>query len=282
MYKILSRKIEKVDKTRALQWLELNTFESQRALRESHVSYLAKKMVRDEFRTGEIAFATFPDKTSYLMNGQHVLHAIIKSGKVVENFVELFTCDDTEDLSRLFRQYDCNPIRTINDMVKVEVDVLGLGWPYRIANLIVGAIFRLEKKTSSTNRNIKVDSLRRHLPEGHFIVGLFGGRDSGRILSKIPIVAAIIQTWKKDQEDSFDFWKGVKDGEMLKKDMPQWKLREFLIRTTFNRGSVGSYQYKNASAKEIQCRCVIAWNAYRRGKSTNLKYHLDKPIPAAI
>ena len=282
MYKALSRKIEKVEKEKALEWLKFNTFESQRALRESHVLYLTRKMLRDEFRTGEIAFATLPDKTTYLMNGQHVLHAIVKSGEVIENFVEWFSCDDKEDLSRLFRQYDCNPIRSIHDMVKVEVDALGLDWPYRIASLIVGAIFKLEKRKSTTNRNIKVDLLKHHLPEGYFVVSLFGGSEKNRILSKIPIVMTIIQTWQKDPDESFKFWKSVRDGEMLKKDMPQWKLREFLLNATLRGGTSQGYQYRKASTKEIHHRCVVAWNAYRRGITTNLKYYAEKSIPKII
>jgi len=281
MFKIQSRKIETVTRSTAAELLTFNNYQSQRNLRQHNVNYLAEKMKSGEFRTAEIALAAMPDGTVYLMNGQHVLHAAIESKTGIKALIERFACETEEDLSHLFRQYDCTPIRSLRDMVKVEVDALKLGWPYKTGALVVGALFALSGMGNNTNRTIRVELLKDHQKDGNFVNSILTGAKEGQILERVPVVASMIETYRKNAKDAETFWCSVRDGEMLTREMPAWRLRAFLIDSMRPRRSLRK-DYRAASAREIRHRCILAWNAFRKGESTRLTYRAGKPLPKVV
>ena len=62
------------------------------------------------------------------------------------------------------------------------------------------------------------------------------------------------------------------------------KLRNYLMDTVTGRGQSfnGSARSDISSNREVYVKCIHAWNAYRRGKNTDLKYHAQSPIPKAV
>lgn len=72
----------------------------------------------------------------------------------------------------------------------------------------------------------------------------------------------------------------VRDGEGLKRSMPAFRLREYLL--TVNVGSKGRAYKRLVTSREMLAKSITAWNAYRRGESTELKYYNEKPIPKAV
>lgn len=285
-----------------------NNYPAQRVPRPVHVDELAAKMVDGRFHEGRICLATLDDgdsKTTHLLDGQHVCLACIKSGTTVQIRLYKPTCDEEIDLATLFKQFE-NQARSISDFNNAEAIALGVGWQNWIVNLIVGAAafdrvptLRMsnssgdaggKKKAGVTEftKERKSQLLREYLREGMFVnkimTSLPGNGDVARSihvrhLRKVPVVYAMIKTWAKNQKDAETFWMRVRDGEQLTKDMPEMKLREFLIQiNSIHAGS--QYSYRKATNHELIYRCVNAWNAFRTNQPTNLRYYFDKPIPS--
>jgi hypothetical protein len=79
------------------------------------------------------------------------------------------------------------------------------------------------------------------------------------------------------------FWKQVRDGEGLTRSMPSHKFREYLMTHNYGvgRGTQGAPGHV-VSFHEMVSKGVTAWNAFRKGKTTDLKYFPGKPIPEAL
>jgi len=277
MYSLKSRDIITITPGTAEELRKLEVLEYQRPLRTRHVRFLAEKMRKGEFRTGNIAVAIKSDGSDgqILMNGQHQIEAVIQSGIPIEVFQEVFLCKTEDDLSKLFRQFDNTPIRSIADMTRVELGILQVDWTPQVASLLVGALFFLSGKDANTPREKKVEALREDVPVGNFIQYVSTGANNCAILKRAPVVAAMISSWKKNKEDARKFWISVRDGEKLDKEMPAYVLRNFLINCNMKYGSI----YRRPTAKEIYSRCAHAWNAYRQGRTTKLAYHSSAPLP---
>lgn len=41
----------------------------------------------------------------------------------------------------------------------------------------------------------------------------------------------------------------------------------------------GTMSLEVATKKEMHVKCIVAWNAWRTGDITSLRYYADKPIP---
>jgi len=286
MYEKVSHKTMKLTPSLAERLLIINNFESQRPLRAKKINELAN-IIRDGlFLVGEIGVATLMYKQGerVLMNGQHQCSACIQVNKAIDVVHEEYICPEPEDASLLFRQFDNAGIRQLKDKVRVEMDSLGLEWSSKVGSLVVAAISY--DKTISANQ--KIELLKHHQDFGEFLYKLIGAKDNGRSITfdaahmrRVPVVYSMLQTFGKNREQSEDFWAQIRDGEGLKRSMPTYKLRNYLLTHNygFGRGALG---IKTASFHEMISKCITAWNAFRRDTTTDLKYYIGKEIPKAI
>lgn len=269
MFKIESRELSTISPKEAAELLKWNTYVSQRGLRQSHVITLASAIEKGEFHTGEVVIAV-SDGKAYLLNGQHQLNAVLLTGMPIKALLVRASCPTKEDLSRLFAQFDVNATRSIKDIVGAEIDSMDVNWGYRTASLLATAIHYLQNK-KAISKYEKATAIRRFVKEGSFI-DQFISNDTA-LLKRGPAVAAMITTFWKDEKGAHEFWSGVAFGEMLEKNDARLKLRTYLI---------GSGLGASGSRREMYAKCITAWNAWRKGASTALKYHADKSAPVAI
>ena len=286
MFKLTKTEIRNVAVKDAENFISMNTFENQRALRDRHVHMLSQSIKDGTFHVGNFAIARmhYNGEKTQLMNGQHQAHAIIEAKKPIKATVAYFDVDSPEDTSLLYRQFDNHATRSLSDILKPEAAALGVGWNVRVVNLVVTAAALREGKRAA-HKNTKVELLSKYLPFGKFLNELIvnGSTIDIRHLVRGPVVHAMILSWEKSQEDAKKFWTAVRDGENLTRSMPAHKLRGYLLSVSVNqgRGATGA-SFKIASYHEITSKSITAWNAYRRGESTELKYYSDKPMPKAV
>lgn len=301
---LIERRMIELDPDLAKHYLEYR-YEKQRDVRPLHVVDLSKKMENGLFRFGEVAFAIL-NSDSFLINGQHVCNAVIKSGVTIPCILEKFRIENNMELSEAFRQFEILP-RSLADMVKVEANALKLKWPNWVSSLIVSAAIaekgnqkKLGQPATTVINNIshientkymskddKVRLLGKYLQEGAFIANILtinGTKQSQsniKHLSRKSVALIMMKSWRVSNNDAYIFWERVRDGENLNKAMPEMKLREFLIQTRSTiRPSV--YMTRRVTDHEYAYRCALAWNAFRRNKPTNLSYHPDAEIPKLI
>lgn len=291
--KIKSQKMELTPKI-AERLLLLNTFEGQRQLRPWWVSELANRIRDGVFTCGHVAIAIYtngsgePEK--FQVNGQHQCNGVLVANKSVDVMYEEYDCGtDMENVSYLYRQFDSHAGRSIDNLVKMELLALKLDWPVRIGQLVVRGASLL-KGQEGAHKNHKIALIKAHIEHGNFVNNILTccSADEKKFattkhLLRGSVVHAMILTYEKSQKSAKDFWENVRDGEGLKKSQPEYVLREFLKDTSINRGR-GATVFKNrtCSDHEVTSKCISAWNAYRRGEKTVLKYFASKPIPKAF
>jgi len=282
MFEITSRKTEQVTPEKATEWLGLNTFMSQRALRQNHVKQLSTAILEGNFTTGNIAFATNAAKTrTELVNGQHQLHAILKTGIPIIANIEVATCESMQDVSQYFSQFDVGAVRSIRDIVKAESDSLSLDWPVRVASMIASAAEYIDDKHKYRNpdktktRYERAKRIENLVSEGNFVNELCAG-ENARMLCRVPVVVAMIMTFYADQCAATEFWESVRMGTNFNEKDPRRFLRDYLMSTPI---TLKSAKAKEASsAKEITTRCIVTWNTWRRGEK---RQTLSRYIPEA-
>jgi hypothetical protein len=287
MYQLISRKIKEVTPDVAEQILASNTYNGQRPKSEKHIKVLSDAITNGLFTVGHIAIAHqgWNGGDAMLANGQHQCTAVILTGEPINAVVEEYQCKKPEDFSLLYRQFDNNKSRTLDEVTLPEARALGLNWHRMILKAVMAGIGFIEGH-NGLHKNKRVEYLKRYIAEGNFINEILSCVKSpeSRHLRRGAIVAAMIQSFKKSRSDAEIFWEEVRDGENLKGNSPSLKLRNYLLstNTAFGRGVNAPALNAAASYKEMYSKCIIAWNAYRRGDSTQLKFYADKETPKAI
>lgn len=289
MYQLISRKIKEVTPELAEKLLNANFYEGQRNIRDRHVRVLCNAIKNGLFTVGHIAIAKqgWKGGDAMLANGQHQCNAVINSGLPINAVVDEYQCKTPEDFALLYRQFDNNASRSLSDIALPEAKALGIKWSKEIVNRILSGIGFLEKHNSlSLHKNERIECLKKYISEGNSINEILSCVNSSenKHLRRSPVIAAMIVTFRKCSADAETFWEEVRDGENLKSSSPTLKLRNYLLstNTAFGRGVNAPSLNKAASTREMYCKCIIAWNAYRRGDSTILKYYADKETPKAI
>ncbi len=279
MWKIVKRQIEVITPERAEQLTRYNTFDGQRPLLKKHILELYAKMQKGEFRTGEIGMAVKDDCEPILVNGQHTIHAIILCGVAVPCLVEVARYETADDLAILFTQYDTYPIRGQLDIVRARAVGLGLQWPVKVAQLVASGAVLIENKKGA-NRLEKANLLTKYLKEGDFINSIFSRPDGRhgwtysysavRHLARSPVVATMMETWRKHKGDAIGFWEDIRDADMLKRNSPQLHLFRFLSRAVMTGGDNAAPQRNRVSNFGFRYCCIMAWNAYQDNRELKI------------
>lgn len=98
---------KQIDPQEAARILSQNQYERHRRILPRHVSYLAEEMRRGNFQpTATIVFAEDDRGGLRLMNGQHVLSAIVESGAVVGLPVSVLQAKTDEDIADIYSAID--------------------------------------------------------------------------------------------------------------------------------------------------------------------------------
>lgn len=115
-----NHKVEIVDVTpsHANDLLNSCSYQYQRAVNEKHVDFLAQEMSRGRFSpTAQVVIASTPNGRRFLINGQHTLRAICKSGTTqkLTMFFELFETE--REVAEEYGKLDVGKPRTFMDQL---------------------------------------------------------------------------------------------------------------------------------------------------------------------
>jgi hypothetical protein len=277
MYKLLLRKIKEINVDDALELLEFNTYLGQRDIRIPHLSMLCNEIKNGSFLTGDIAVVKMREvgnECTFLVNGQHQLKAIIKTGISITVVYQEYECKTDEDLSDLYRRFDNHASRTLGDIVRPEAVALGIQWKKSVINLVVTAATFFDGMSKKSRPKVeKIKELANYIREGEFVDSIILDSKKQRFMMNSCVCRTMIDTWQKDRIKAKVFWMEVRDGIGLSANSPSLVLRNYLLSTSRNRGS--SQQQK----RELYVKCIHGWNAYVTDKTTVLAYFRDSPIP---
>lgn len=281
MWKVKSREEIIVSKKEAEEFWKLNVYSAQRTINQRHLEQLKHALKDNTFRTGSLAIASYKDekgkKIKILVNGQHQLKGIIDLDSMMIANLEEIECDTLEDVAEVYATYDQGG-RGLYDLINPYADALEIQWPLTLTRLILGGGLFKDGRIG-WDRQRKAASLHDYLKLGDFVFSIFSV--NGKIdwkecshLSRRATVAAMMITAEKNREAARIFWTEIRDGIHSKKSDPAKTVRDFLLRYSIDHER-GSQYSKKATEKEVYRKCLVGWNAFRKGTTTSLKLFND-------
>ena len=285
---MLERKLVKCTRTLAKRFADMPGCKQDRN-EKSRISRLLKK----EIEAGRFRFGTFASAicngTEYRVNGKHtstILRDLDPFPDEIQIVVERYDCETEEDMAELYATFDrSESARTTNDInaaFKVacpELQDVSL----RIVSKCVSAIAYAAHEDGYSSAQYPDDRARAMIDNVPFIAwvaGLAASPTDFKHLNRHPVIAAMFKTWHKSKADATKFWTAVRDGSGVPHTVPDRMLNKVLLTSSVNMG-VGA---KNGSHRKLQPRemyvkCLHAWNAWRKGGDTDLKYYGSGKTP---
>lgn len=265
----ISTKICDVTPTMAQEWLAQHHFADQRSISGAHVARLATEMGRGRFMEGTTIHFAQLNGHSYLINGNHTLHAIVKSGVTIPLSVLTSEVSSRTEVSRLYARHDINRRRDWNATIKASD--LKIAVPLMFKNAAAAALRILMEGLDSPSpknleisysRDLRLDAMneyREHIESFYTAVCDSSSRNI-KLMKRSGIMAVGIETVKWQPVKAFEFWNGIAKDDGLKKGDPRKTLLDYLL------GSIGDHRYLQEQIKSA----ALAWNAYYQGRSLTI------------
>ena len=256
-------------------------YKTERPVRPIRMSQLADRLESGLFFSPRWATAVFNGRV-YRMNGQHSSKLLSECNgsfpagmKVI---VDRFQCDTDVDMAELFEQFDARASsRTGGEIINAhgrvhdELDQVS-------TTVISIAVRGIAYAVCPSGRTVVEDQARLIHKNTRFIFFAEPLLTSG-VLKRAGVVAAMYNTWRKDPTDAKRFWEMVHFETGATPSCPTRVLAKFLLTTTAV-GNGASNESKKWDKRAFYVKCITAWNAWRSGKTTALKYYPTSNFPS--
>jgi hypothetical protein len=234
-------------------------------------------------------------QATYRVNGKHTSNLFAEYEELPQSLhatIENYHCDDLDDVARLYATFDSRTqVRTTNDINRafaaVDPDLAEI--PTKIVNLCVTGIAYSQYGDKYASRPaaeraecLLEDDSKSFIGWVHQVLG--SHNENTKHLWRSAVVAAMHATWRKSRKASHEFWLAVRDGTGSTPKTPDRILHRFLLTRTVNNGTQRAPKKGGnlCPPREMHVKCLHAWNAWRRETTTDLKYHAQAKIPAAV
>lgn len=231
----VSLSYERITPKQAEAWLEHNVAYNRR-LNTNHVLFLANEMRLRRFTDALIHFVYVENKI-LLINGQHTLHACIKSGKPFNAIVKREEVDDPSEYSvaMLYAHHDQNRRRNFSDTAKAFGLGEKLNLPDRWVNAVGSAIkfgrngFRSRTERGNASYTSVWDLLElvqvweKEAKLSHELFGTF----SKNPFKNMSILSVALVTLYYQKEKAIEFWGQAALDDGLSIDDPRKTLHKY-------------------------------------------------------
>lgn len=283
-------------KSLVTEFTEMEAVPYDRPVSERRLHVYRQILARGEFRPVTWASVLCKEtNTTYRVNGKHTSLMLSAMHPLPDFYVtvERYICDTMQDAATLYNTFDSKlAARSTNDIYWAFAATVPelKNVPKALINLVVGAA--AFKKWGERYTEIPPAERAEELIDCHdFAVWLDGiitgvssnsGMSSGRSLRRQAVVNAMLATYDKGPNKAKEFWTLVRDESAPERDDPTRKLARYLVEITLtNRAfnKAGTPKSKRADSREVLVKCFHAWNAWRKGETTNLNYYAKAEIP---
>jgi hypothetical protein len=273
----------RVTKKMAETWATMEQVRNDRVLSvkrvEAYKTMAAKGLMRPVQWAKAVCLETHE---TYRVNGKHTSTAFSQLETIPEHvtaIVEEYQCETLRDVAELYGTFDTRlQMRTASDINKsfAGIDEELCDLPIKIVNLGVTGVSMWMWKNSYDTHPAQERAECLFDPEVklflRFLYEAIGSSRSTKRMRRAPVVWAMYATWRKSRSAAMDFWSAVRDETGENPKSPDRKISRWLMETNVGRRS---------GNPEMYARCIHSWNAWRAKTQTDLKYHADKPLPAA-
>jgi hypothetical protein len=262
------------------KWLAEYNYEFQRPVRSDHVEYLAEEMRRGFFRQGTQIHFVRNDGKLYLVNGQHTLSAIRKSG-----FPQVLSvCYTEESPAEAYYRHDVHLKRSAVDMFGALQLGDELGFTKTQLNQVSAAVVFMNRgfkgnSTGGIHPDDRLRLIREYADAANHYYEIISGKPqdidaaSTRMATLSIAIATLhyaIPTYTAQKVE--DFWKGVVLDDGIAANDPR-KAANKHLRTVTVFGNTSRASIK-ASAQQSASYIAECWNAWVE----NRKFPRTKPI----
>ena len=252
---------------------------------KARIEYLRVAMVEGRFHSPTWSTVTIgKDKgKKYREDGAHSSRALVQAGvefpKDLMVTIREFHCDTKEDATYLWEEF--NPKVSVRSMLDLAINRSTLVPMYESRQIAPSTILTASRAIA-THFNIVDPKLHMKPLEGiteypQFV--LFVNDYLGRSgFKRSGIVAAMFSTWGKSPTHAGVFWKEVRDSTGGDKKDPVRRLNKYL-----NDLVIAAKYRGTLDLPFVQyVKCHHAWNAWRKGGTTALKYVKGCPVPKPV
>jgi len=282
MFKLTNQiQVRNVTPEEARELLAINNFPGQRRLHPLKARHYADLMHSRRMRPVEFSIMTLPCGSKYLANGQHCAQAIILHGKPFPATVSHWKCETNEDAWHLFASFDVHGTRTEQHIMCAARGFFNEGlqeMPLRTLQCCGSALHILGDGDSPrfsgqpTHKERKPELV---IENEDAVIWVHQFSDE-RHLMKVPVVAAMIATWRANAEEAQSFWWALKTGDNIRGSTRT--LRDQLLKNEVGGSATGGGPDR---AKAIYSVCVAFWNTFMRGEERrSVKLATMKEVPA--
>lgn len=232
--------------------------------------------------------------TTYRVNGKHTSTMLSGFDPLPEFYItiERWICDTLSDVASLYGTYDSRlATRTANDInlsfASTISDLHDI--KPRYVNLTVSAACYLKWDEAIRDRIPPAERAEELIERADFCLWLkkICTDDKNKLapakhLLRSPVVCAMMTTYDRSSTRgaSTEFWSMVRDEASPNRECPTRELARYLTRVVMVSSRGAGLGKKPAGHREVFVKCIHAWNAWRKGEKTALKYHAGADIPS--
>jgi hypothetical protein len=277
------------------EFLDMLPAPGDRRVNSRNLASLTKAEKNGELRPPEWAYADCKETGKrYRVNGKHtsLVLAELPNDRLKEHRVVIsgYKCDTLEDVAKLYGTFDSRQsARSPGDLNQAVAgsDQFLSSLPQYFRNCVVAGLgyrkFDLEGGSNS-DRPGAIERSMLMLDEREFVEwasALLSTADNDRTFLRRAVVAAMYETFRVGgKAAATKFWTKVRDGSDPNTTSPSRVLQMYLVRHSISPNARSSR--RNATPREMYCKCVLAWNADRKRTTTELKYFADSDLPKAV
>lgn len=285
----------KVTTKLAKEFAEMEAAHVDRPLSERRLQVYRKVRADGGFRPVTWAKAWCKDTSQfYRVNGKHT-STLFSDGENPDGLfvtIEEYVCDTLEDVAKLYATFDSqSQTRNATDVNRSFAAVIPelAQIPFTTINLLVGGLnYEPASHAGGSYRAQpaeRAEALFDNVDVCVWLLGILGtDRKANPHIWRVPVVAAMVSTYRKAQKAALEFWTAVRDETGVKPDLPDRRLAKFLSITVSDQGAHSTAASKRfrITSREYFVKCIHAWNAWRKNESTQLNYHVNAKVPALV
>lgn len=270
----------------AQEFAEMESVPRDRPLKETRLMVYSRLITDNQF--GPVTWAKARCKETncvYRVNGKHTSTLFSRMEPMPQLYVTVqsYECDTLDDVAKLYSTFDSKmQTRNANDIAMSfagTVPELAILSRRLISHAVAGLAYReWQDESSGKQPQERAELLLEH---SQFVVWLdefFRGTAAYAHLDRAPVIAAMLGSYAKSQARSIQFWTTVRDETGESPNMPDRKLAKFLL--TKSLSGTGTMPSRIVTRREMYVKCIHAWNAWKKGETTDLKYFAQARVPA--
>ena len=287
-------KTEKMTQSLATRFRDMDPVPHDRPLNPRRVEAYRKMLDAGLFRPVQWATVHCNEtQATYRVNGKHTSNLFAEYEELpqpIHATIEHYHCDDLDDVARLYATFDSRTqVRTTNDINRafaaIDPDLAEI--PTKIVNLCVTAVAYVRHGDHYANKPAAERAECLLEPDCKLFVAwvrdvLQANNDNTRHLWRSPVGAAMYATFLRSRKSANEFWLAVRDGTGATPKSPDRVLHRFLLSKSVKGSNAAARSSQLVAPREMFVKCLHAWNAWRRDTTTDLKYHAQGKIPAAV